>query len=142
MKKIFSSFFLALFLLTASKSQAQAPAISYLIPDIGSPATSTYIEIIAPYNRRGTYGPDSVYANNPGDAVRVICSNPSDSLKLTWGPIIVSWQGRVISTQVMVSACPVPSSTIWSQVGPEFSIPLNVIINGVASNSDTFFIVQ
>ena len=134
--------FLSFGLLSPSLSAlAQTPAISYLIPDIGSPGMNTYVEIVAPYNANGRFGTDGAYSNNPSDQVRLVCTNPADTSKLTIGPIVVSWSGRIISTQIIVSTCPTPNSTQWNQVGPEFSIPLNVIVNGVVSNSDTFFIV-
>ncbi len=121
---------------------SQSPAISYLIPDIGAAGMNTYVEIIAPYNASGGFGNDELYANNPGDAVRVVCSNPGDTSKITIGPVIVSWNGRVISTQIFVSPCQTPNSSDWRSLDPEFAIPLKVIVNNVTSNADTFFVVK
>lgn len=120
----------------------QAPTISYLIPDIGTTGMNSYIEIIAPYNANGGFGTDGLYGNNPGDAVRVVCANPSDSSKITIGPVVVSWQGRVASTQIFVAACEAPNSSDWQSVDPSFAIPIEVVANGIASNTDTFFIVK
>jgi hypothetical protein len=142
MKRL-SRFLLALAILfTFRSSQAQTPSISYLIPDIGTPGMNTYIEIIAPYNRQGSFGPDSIYTNNAGDHVQVVCTNPSDTANLTFGPVVVSWQGRVISTQVFVGNCSTPNSSDWHLLEREFAIPLSVIVGGVASNSDTFYLVK
>jgi Secretion system C-terminal sorting domain len=120
----------------------QAPTTSYLIPDIGTTGMNSYIEIIAPYNANGGFGSDGLYGNNSGDAVRVVCANPGDTSKIMIGPVVVSWQGRVISTQIFIAACETPNSSDWQSLDPSYAIPLEVIANGVASNTDTFFIVK
>ncbi len=120
----------------------QAPTIAYLIPDIGTTGMNSYIEIIAPYNANGGFGADGLYGNNSGDAVRVVCANPDDTSKITIGPVVVSWHGRVISTQIFIAACETPNSPDWQSLDPSFAIPLEVISNGATSNADTFFIVK
>ncbi len=119
-----------------------AQTISYLIPDIGIPGMNSYVEIIAPHNGGGAFGIDGFYLNNPGDAVRVQCADPSDTLKITIGPIVVSWDGRMISTQIFIHPDQQPPSSYWDSVGPEFEIPLQVFANGTSGNLASFYIVR
>jgi gliding motility-associated-like protein len=117
--------------------------ISYIIPDIGSAGQNTYIEIIGPYNQNGNFGTDGLYLNNPGDAVRVICANNADTNTIKLGPAVVSWSGRMISTQVFVMQGVQPNSTDWKQLNTSFKIPIQVMLNGsLLSNADTFYVVQ
>lgn len=89
---------LSLFL---SASLYAQPQISYIIPDIGAAGMSTYVEIIAPENVNGSFGTDGFYLNNPGDAFRVEGSGPRAN-DVVVGPVVVSWNGRLISTHVFV----------------------------------------
>lgn len=136
-------------------SFAQAPKLAYMIPDIGTPGMNTYVEFIADVNANGTFGTDNdgnnkqneVYLNNVGDRIRVKCTNPLDSNKVIIGPIIVSSQGRVIATQIFIHPklkAPnlYPNSWDWRQLRKEFRIPIHVEVNGIASPSDTFYIVR
>ena len=118
------------------------PQVSYIIPDIGAPAMNVYVEFVAPYNAKGTFGNDGVYLNNPGDIVRVRPEFPADAAKLKIGPVIVSWEGRLISTQVFVHPTLLPNSTDALILRPEFRIPLVVEVNGVMSNKQIFYIVK
>src|SRR5207244_2154541 len=64
---------LCLYLLAFACSAQAQPQISYMIPDIGAPGMNTYIELIAPYNKTGSFGSnDSLYLNAsiPGDPVQ------------------------------------------------------------------------
>ena len=116
---------------------------AYIIPDIGTPNMNTYMEIIGPYNQNGYFGADGVYLNNSGDAVQVVCANTADTNKIVIGPAIVSWNGKMISTQVFGLPDEQPNSDDWRQVNPAFKIPLNVIVNGsTIALPDTFYIVQ
>jgi len=117
--------------------------ISYLLPDIGTPDMNTYVEIIGPYNQNGNFGTDGIYTNNIGDAVRVVCANPSDTNKIQIGPVIVSWNGKMVSTQVFVLPGQNPNSGYWDSLSIGFRIPLQVVTNGTQiSNADTFYIVK
>ncbi len=118
---------------------SSGPVISYLIPDIGTPDMNTYMEIIGPYNANGNFWIDGVYLNNPGDALQVQCANPADTQYVRFGPCVVSWDGRMISTQVFVLPGANPASTDWQQ---GIKIPIQVKANAVLSNVDTFYIVQ
>ncbi|MDP4198163.1 MAG: T9SS type A sorting domain-containing protein [Bacteroidota bacterium] len=128
---------LALVSLRPSTSSAQA--ITYLLPDIGTPGMNTYIEIIGPNKAFGNFGTDSIYANNPGDRVQVICKNPSDTNRVKFGPCVVSWNGRMIATQVFVMPWVQANATDW-RLG--IKIPICVIVGGSQSNTDTFYIVK
>lgn len=118
------------------------PRISYLIPDIGAPDMNTYMEIIASYNSELNFGPDGFYLNNPGDNVRVRCQNPADTAKITIGPIVVSWNGKMISTQVYVHPYLKPNSSDWSLLDNQFKVPIVVDVNGQTTNSNIFYIVK
>jgi len=120
-----------------------AQTISYLIPDIGASGQNTYVEFIGPYNQNGNFGTDGLYTNNPGDAVRVVCANSADTGKVTFGPVVVSWNGKMVSTQIFVAQGLTPNSANWQQLLPAYKIPVQVLLNGTTySNVDTFYIVQ
>ncbi|MFC2130222.1 choice-of-anchor D domain-containing protein [Bacteroidota bacterium] len=145
MKKIIISVIL---FMIASQIKAQ-PEISYIIPDIGAPGMSTYLEIIGPFNPEEpmesskNFGSDAFQKNNQGSPYRVRCANAVDEWKVTFGPCIVSWDGRMISTQVFVNSLVIPNSADWEALDPEFRIPILVeTAPGTVSNIDTFYIVQ
>ncbi|MFA6234645.1 MAG: hypothetical protein WC824_10745, partial [Bacteroidota bacterium] len=117
-------------------------AISYIIPDIGTPGMNTYIEVIGPQDQPGNFGSDGFWQNNPGDNLRLECVNPADTLKITIGPLVVSWNGRMISTQIFVHPDLRPNSDSWQAVSSEFIIPLQVRYNGATQNSATFYILR
>ncbi|MCE5304875.1 choice-of-anchor D domain-containing protein [bacterium] len=139
MKKIL--LFWLIFLILPFRIFAQ-PIISYILPDIGTPDLNTYIEIIGPSDLVNNFGNDGFYLNNSGDAIRLEVVNPLDSQKIIFGPIVVSWEGRMISSQVFVHPKANPNSWDWQQLLPEYRIPIRVLINGNYSNIDTFYIVK
>lgn len=118
------------------------PKLAYVIPDIGAPGTGTAVEIIAPFTATGNFGVGVTYLNNPGDAVRVECVRAADASKLIFGPINVSWNGRLITTMAFVSPDVQPNDWDWTKLRSEFRIPIRVIVNNVASNIDTFYLVK
>jgi len=133
-----------------SAQQSRPPAIQYILPDLcASPSLgknmSTYIEIVASPADTTTFGRDGLYPNNLGDAVRVEVENPADTNKIIIGPVVVSWNGRLISTQVFVLPTVQSNSSYWDKLSPEFRIPIRVVVSGRAdsvSNSDTLYIVR
>lgn len=135
-----ASCLLAVLLLAFSPARSQT--ISYLFPDVGSPGMNTSVEFVAPVDAPGSFGSDGLYLNNPGDRVRIVCDNPADTAKVTIGPLIVSWNGRLISTQIFVDPAADPNSNDWTLLRPEFIIPLRVQVDGNLSNIDYFYIVQ
>ncbi len=139
-KKTFSSILIVILVVLAPiRILAQSPQISYIIPDIGTPGMNTYFEIIGPNNQVGNFGTDSIYLNNPNDAIQVVCANDSDTEYVRFGPCVVSWNGQMISTQAFVLPNVNATSTDWQQ---GIKIPVCAIVNGDSSNADTFYIVQ
>ncbi len=128
---------LALVLLFPASLMAQP--IAYLLPDIGTPGMNTYMEIVGMNNTFGSFGVDSIYANNPGDGVRVVCVNPADTNFVKFGPCVVSWNGRMISMQAFVMPWVQVNSSDW-QTG--IRIPIRVQIGNVWSSIDYFYIVK
>ncbi|NQW29558.1 MAG: choice-of-anchor D domain-containing protein [Ignavibacteria bacterium] len=118
------------------------PQISYLIPDIGTTRFGTYVEIIGPAGKNGNFGPDGFYMNNPGASFNVRCARASDTANIKIGPCVVSWDGKLISTTIFVSPYLKPNSDSWRLLNANFRIPIEVILNGSASLTDTFYIVK
>src|ERR1051326_5369029 len=136
-------FFLSAIFFLVALNAVKSQAISYLIPDIGTTEQNTYVEIIGPYNQNGNFGADGFYTNNPGDPVRVICANSADTNKIKIGTVVVSWNGKMISTQVYVMPWVTSNSTDWQTVSSAYKIPIQVLLNATNfSNVDTFYIVQ
>lgn len=136
-KKIF--FLLVLFAFVMPQFLSAQPVISYLIPDIGTPGMNTYMEIIAPHDSVGEYGNDGFYLNNRTDIIQVVCTNPSDTQYVRFGPCVVSWSGRMIATQVFVLPWVKANSSDWQN---GIKIPVQVLFDGDLSNVDTFYIVS
>ncbi len=141
MKKIFNIIFIVL---AVSQLKSQ-PVISYLLPDIGTPGMSTYMEIIGPFDpdnpgdSKGNFRVDGLI---PISAGQVKCLNPSDNWKLTFSSMVVSWDGRMVSVQVFVNPILIPNSADWEALTPEFRIPIVVSTLDGVSNVDTFYIVK
>ena len=141
MKKIFLAFVLtALFLAGNIKSQE----ISYIIPDIGTPDFYTYVEVIGPHDEFSNFGEDGLYLNNPGDDMRLEVVNPEDTNRVTIGPFVVSWEGRMIGAHFYVHPDQEPNSEYWDDLEDQFRIPIRVVTDGVGATADvdTFYIVQ
>lgn len=137
MKKIL---FFVIIVFTSIELSSQQ--ISYLIPDIGTGGMNTYIEIIAPHDLTGSFGNDGLYLNNPSDNVHIELMRAGDESKLSFGPLVVSWSGRMISTHVFVHPNVIPNSSIWSNLTNDYRIPFRIYVNGSYSNVDTFYIVS
>lgn len=117
-------------LLLAAIGRGQ-PTISYVIPDIGAEGLNTYVEIIGPADNPGNFGADGLYLNLPGDAVRVEPGS-TDAGKILVGPVVVSWNGRLISTQIFVKP------------GVKYRGPVSlaVTVNGQSVTDRSFTIVD
>lgn len=98
--KTITTFLVAFFVLTVV-GRAQ-PVVSYIIPDIGAKGMNTYVEIIGPSTGANNFASDGFYFNNPGDPVRVEPNSAADATSIVVGPLVVSWNGRMISTQIFV----------------------------------------
>lgn len=146
MRKILSLLiFTYILILQTISLHSQDPVISYIIPDIVAPGMNSYIEIVAPYNNNNGFGNDGIYLNNNGDSVRVVPLNLSDTNKIVFGPLIVTWNGRLISTQVFAKPHLNPNSSYWAELNQEFRIPVRVIVqrqSRLFSNVDTIYIVK
>ncbi len=132
--------------LLPAQQQVFPPRIQYILPDVCARNMSTYIEIVAAPSDTTTFGKDGLYANNPEDLVRVEVENAADTNKIIIGPVAVSWNGRLISTQVFVlPSVKVPPTSYWDDLPREFRIPIRVVVSGRAdsvSASDTLYIVR
>lgn len=107
------------------------PAISYLLPDAAAPGMNVVVEALAPASGRGGFGPDGFRRS----AVVMEAVNAEDAERVVFGPSIVSWEGRLVSTMVFIAPGAAP--------GP---VPVRIRITdenrNVTSNVDTLFIVQ
>ncbi len=128
--------------LLAATATLRAQTISYILPDIGAPGMNTYVEIVAPTGETGSFGTDGIYINNPGDRVRVICDNPADTALVAIGPVIVSWNGRLAATQIFVRPGIDPGTTDWQSVDSAFIVPIRVVVDGIRSNREFFYILR
>ena len=119
------------------------PRISYIVPDVGTTRFATLIEIIGPHDAIGNFGVDGMYANNAGDLVRVVPERPADTAIVRFGPCVVSWNGRMISTQAFVSPYVQPNAHDYRLLDPAFKIPVRVVVANVPSTTvDTFYVVK
>ena len=139
---ILRCFFLIVLLCSGMFVLVAQPSISYITPDVCAPGIGVYVEIIAPANASGAYGSDQVHLNTNTSAVRIELVRPTDSARLVRGPLVVSWSGRLISTTFFVPPSVQPNSSDWTQLESQFRIPIRVVVNGVASNIDTIYIVR
>lgn len=143
MKKLFT---VLIFIAGIFAEVTAKPLLSYIIPDIGAPGMNVYVEFIAPHDadvtNPGNFGADGLYLNNPGDVVRVRPLNAADEAKIVVGPVVVSWNGRLISTQVFINPDQKPDNNEALKVSAQFQIPLVVEVNGVVSDAQTFYIVK
>lgn len=122
---------LAFFLL--SLTAAAQPRVSYMIPDIGTPGMNTYVEIIAPVDAKNTFGLfDGPRLNDGATDVTVEPADPADNARIVVGPLVVSWEGRMISTQIFVK----PGASLTPSI-----VPLRITVNGASTVINEFEIV-
>ncbi len=137
----------AMVLVTVSSAITPAqPVISYMTPDVGAPGMTVAIDIIAP-NTANVDGnnfstTDDIFLNNASDGFRLECVRPADKAKVTFSPIVVSWNGRLLSTVAFISPTCFPNSTDWRLLADSWRIPVQVITPNFSSNVDTFYIVS
>lgn len=136
---------------------SQSDGKDYLIPDIGTPGMATKIEIISKYiafspdplvpnyfmNTASFYnGSSGILMNNVGDQLRLICKNPQDDWKLTFGPLSINWLGQCITTHVFVNKDLEPNSYDWEELDSIFRIPLALKTGNDTVLIDTFYVLQ
>jgi hypothetical protein len=131
-------------LLCIASSRLVAQQRSYIIPDVCAPGMGTYIEIIGENTKFGQFGKDSIYANNPGDSVRVVLDDLDDSTKVIIGPVTVAWGGRMVSTHIFVLPSVQPNSSYWRDLDKAFRIPIRVVVQGqtTPNEQDTIYLVR
>ena len=117
------------------------PLISYITPDIVAPDYNTYFEIIGPFDKMNNFGNDGFSLNNSDSDVSIVLVDPEDSALIVFGPLVVSWQGRMISGQMFVKPNVKPNSWDWQQLEDKYRIAIQVKVNGVLSNVDSVYIV-
>ncbi|MEI6091189.1 MAG: hypothetical protein WCR42_12105 [bacterium] len=149
--KSFRNILLLIIVISFSSQYNFSQELTYIQPDLGTPGFNTYVEFIAPANVKGFFGQDGFYMNNPGDSVTIELLKPEDESKVVIGPAIVSWDGRMISTQVFIKPDVTPNSHDWEQLTDEFVIELIVKVKyrGLTPPRDpnqplvyTFYIVK
>jgi hypothetical protein len=122
------------------------PTISYIIPDVGAPGMQVYVEVIGPANSAQNFSSqDRIYFNNEGNTdMRVECLRPEDKSKISFSPVMTSWNGRMVSFVAFISSGVLPNSDKWFELSNDFRIPIRITKNGTTSNSsiDTFYIVR
>lgn len=122
------------------------PILSYLIPDIGAPGMAVYVEFVAPNSAdldgSNFSATDGIFLNNGGDGFRIELVRPADTTKIVFGPCIVSWYGRLVSTIAFISPTATPNSSDWRQLSPEWRIPIRIRTPNGTTAVDTFYIVQ
>lgn len=142
MKKVFYGLLLLVSLMLVDSLRA-AVVVSYHTPDIIAPGMNVYMEIIGPFNVNGNFGADGTYLNNSGDNLRLECVNPADNAKLTFGPLVVGWQGRMVATQVFANPYLEPNSWEWDKLRPEFVVAVQIRKNGTdVSNPFNIYIAN
>lgn len=116
-KLIILSIFIVIFnLMNFNKLKSQT---SYVFPDIAAPGMVTYFEIIAKANDFSFFGPDGFSLNNPTSIVkiRIVQQQPQNIDIASFGPISVSWQGRVLSSYIYVNPDVQPADWDWEKSG-------------------------
>ncbi|MBX7154533.1 MAG: choice-of-anchor D domain-containing protein [Candidatus Kapaibacterium sp.] len=135
-------FVLMLMCSLTSNLLSQSPEINYLLPDIGAPGMAIYVEVYGPSNGTAIFSAlDSIQPLNSPN-IKLECVNNADTNKIRFGPLLVSWNGKLLSTVIFINPSLAPNSSSWSLLTPEFRIPIRFVnVNGT-SNVDTFYIVK
>lgn len=122
------------------------PQITYMLPDAGAPGMAVYVEfyasVDATLNNTNFSAQDALHLNNPGSGIFIQFVNPSDSNKIILGPIVTSWQGRLLSTIFFINPDIQPNSANWKDLEQQYRIPIRVVNPNGSSNVDTFYIVK
>lgn len=110
----------------------------YIIPDIGAPGMAIYVEMIAPHDQKGYFGNDGLYL--PGVDTEVTVNITKNAQFVTFGPLVVSWEGRMISTHIFVDKLANPT-IIFPTVA--FQVEFNIAGSAVpTSRAFTFNLVR
>lgn len=110
----------------------------YIIPDIGAPDMAVYVEMIAPHDQKGYFGDDGFYL--PGVDTEVQINATKNSQYVTFGPMVVSWDGRLISTHIFIDRSANPTLTT---ADPAYEVIIEVSGTTVpATRTFNYFIVK
>lgn len=112
-------------------------ATPYIIPDVGAPGMAVYVELIADHNFNNYFGAEGLYLNRPGDPVYIRISSGENLVE--FGPLLVSWSGRMLSTVIFVKPNANPLST---EIDPNFRVTFEVINNGNNTAAFNFHVVR
>src|SRR5689334_23378935 len=74
------------------------PKIVHLQPDAIAPGMTIAMELLAPASDTGAFGVDGIYLPD----LKIAYLNPLDSNRAIFGPVCVSWKGRVMQIPVLV----------------------------------------
>ena len=110
----------------------------YIIPDIGAPDMAVYVEMIAPHNQKGYFGDDGFYL--PGVDTEVQINATKNSQYVTFGPMVVSWDGRLISTHIFIDRSAKPTQTT---ADPAYEVIIEITGTTVpATRTFNYYIVK
>lgn len=110
----------------------------YIIPDIGAPDMAVYVEMIAPHDQKGYFGDDGFYL--PGVDTKVQIAATKNSQYVTFGPMVVSWDGRLISTHIFIDRAANPTLTTAT---PAFEVIIEITGSTVpATRTFSYYIVK
>ncbi len=114
-------------LLALAAAALAQPQVAYIIPDIGAAGMNTYVEIVAPAAASGSFGGSGLFvnSNNGSETVGIGPANPADTNRILVGPIVSSWGGRILSTQIFVK--PGAANGV---------VPLRVTVSGQSTTVD------
>lgn len=110
----------------------------YIIPDIGAPDMAVYVEMIAPHDQKGYFGDDGLYI--PGIDTKVQINATKNAQYVTFGPMVVSWDGRLISTHIFIDRSAKPTLTT---ADPAFEVIIDITGSTVpATRTFSYYIVK
>ena len=101
--------------------------IAHVQPDALGPGMTIAMEVLAPAKDTGAFGIDGVY----WPSSKILLANLADSERVVFGPVVVSWNGRVL--QVPVTAKLGAATT---------SVPFQILTGNKKSASARFEIKQ
>ena len=110
----------------------------YIIPDIGAPDMAVYVEMIAPHDQKGYFGDDGFYL--PGVDTKVQINATKNAQYVTFGPMVVSWDGRLISTHIFIDRSANPTSVT---ADPAYEVVIEITGTTVpATRTFNYYIVK
>jgi hypothetical protein len=74
--------------------------IAHVQPDALGPGMTIAMEVLAPAKDTGAFGIDGIYLPSS----KILLQNPSDTNKIVLGPIVVSWNGRVLQVPILAKS--------------------------------------